>query len=142
MNFLELREKYPNFSYNYYKIEENNEKIFIEYEFEIENLTKFVGWDNFISAFKDVTYWHTWLTTLKLLVVKLPLELPFALLLAVILSGKIKGKGFFRTMYFMPNVVSIAILGLIVTNMFDYFGYINGILMKFHIIKLIYHYYQ
>ena len=41
MNFLELREKYPNFSYNYYKIEENNEKIFIEYEFEIENLTKF-----------------------------------------------------------------------------------------------------
>ncbi len=41
MNFFELREKYPNFLYNYYKIEENNEKVFVEYEFEIENLTKF-----------------------------------------------------------------------------------------------------
>lgn len=41
MKFLELREKYPNFFYNYYKIEEDNEKVFIEYEFEIENLTRF-----------------------------------------------------------------------------------------------------
>lgn len=41
MNFLELRQKYPNFFYNSYKIEEDTEKIYIEYEFEIENLTKF-----------------------------------------------------------------------------------------------------
>ena len=41
MNFLELREKYPNFFYNYYKIDEDNGKVYIEYEFEIQNLTKF-----------------------------------------------------------------------------------------------------
>ncbi len=41
MKFLELREKYPNFFYNYYKAEKNDEKIIIEYEFEIENLAKF-----------------------------------------------------------------------------------------------------
>ncbi len=41
MNFLELRQKYPNFFYNSYKIEEDTEKIYIEYEFEIENLSKF-----------------------------------------------------------------------------------------------------
>ena len=41
MNFYELREKYPKFIYNDYKISEDKEKIYIEYEFEIENLSKF-----------------------------------------------------------------------------------------------------
>lgn len=41
MNFLDLRKKYPNFFYNSYKIDEDEEKVCIEYEFEIENLTKF-----------------------------------------------------------------------------------------------------
>lgn len=41
MNFEELRKKYPKFIYNSYKIFEEEDKICIEYEFEIENLTKF-----------------------------------------------------------------------------------------------------
>lgn len=41
MNFYELREKYPKFIYNDYKIEEEDDKLVIEYDFEIENLTKF-----------------------------------------------------------------------------------------------------
>lgn len=41
MNFKELRTKYPNFLYNSYKIFEEENKICIEYNFEIENLTKF-----------------------------------------------------------------------------------------------------
>ena len=39
VNFL--RKEYPKFIYNDYKIGEDNEKIYIEYDFEIENLTKF-----------------------------------------------------------------------------------------------------
>lgn len=41
MNFLDLRKKYPNFFYNSYKIDDDNKKVYIEYEFEISNLTKF-----------------------------------------------------------------------------------------------------
>ena len=41
MNFEILREKYPNFIYNSYKIYEIEDKICIEFEFEIENLAKF-----------------------------------------------------------------------------------------------------
>ena len=41
MNFLELREKYPEFSYNWYKIEENENEYKISYEFEIVGLSKF-----------------------------------------------------------------------------------------------------
>lgn len=41
MNFCEVREKYPKFIYNDYKISEVEDKIVIEYDFEIEGLTKF-----------------------------------------------------------------------------------------------------
>lgn len=41
MNFKEIRNKYPNFLYNSYKIFEEKDKICIEYDFEIENLKKF-----------------------------------------------------------------------------------------------------
>ena len=41
MDFCEVREKYPKFIYNDYKITEEEDKIVIEYHFEIENLTKF-----------------------------------------------------------------------------------------------------
>ena len=39
MDFCEVREKYPKFIYNDYKIREEEDKLVIEYDFEIENLT-------------------------------------------------------------------------------------------------------
>ncbi len=41
MNFEELRNVYPEFSYNWYKIDENDYEYKISYEFEIKNLSKF-----------------------------------------------------------------------------------------------------
>lgn len=99
-----------------------------------KTMQKFVGWDNFIGVFKDTTYWATWLTTLKFMVYKLPFELPLAMVIALMLNKKIKGSGFFRSVYYLPNVISIAIIGLIFSNMFDYFGFINANLIKFGII--------
>ena len=76
--------------------------------------TKFVGWDNFIKIFtQDTTYWKTWLTTIKFAIFKIPVELPLAMLMAVILNKKLKGRGFFRAMFYLPNVVAVAIIGLI-----------------------------
>ena len=39
--FESLRKEYPKFIYNSYKIWDENDKICIEYDFEIEGLTKF-----------------------------------------------------------------------------------------------------
>ena len=85
--------------------------------------TRFIGWENFIRIFtEDATYWSTWISTFKFALMKMPIELPLALFLAVLLNKKLKGSGFYRTMYFMPCVISVAIIGLIFGNMFDYFG--------------------
>ena len=102
----------------------------------IPSNTRFVGWRNFINIFtKDTTYWKAVLTTFQFALIKIPMEIPFALFLAVVLSKKLKGSGFFRTMFFMPNVVSVAIIGLIFSNMFSHFGVINHLLLDSGIIK-------
>ena len=41
MNFEDLRNEYPRFIYNKYDILDEQDKIIIKYDFEIENLTKF-----------------------------------------------------------------------------------------------------
>ncbi len=96
---------------------------------------RFVGFDNYIELFKtDTAYIKAWFTTLQFAVIKLPVELSLAMLLAVFLNRELKGRGFFRALFFMPNIISLAIIGLIFSNMFDYFGFINGILSKFGIL--------
>ncbi len=90
--------------------------------------TRFTGMDNFITLIKDGGYWNSWLFTLKFTLWKLVFEIPGALILAVLLSKLRKSGGFFRGAFYLPNVISIAIVGVIFTNLFDYFGFVNALL--------------
>lgn len=103
----------------------------------IPSYTKFVGWQNFKTLFTtDLTYFKTWVTTLEFVAMKLPFEMVLATLLSVLLyKGINRGSAFFRTMYFLPHLIGTAIVGLIFSNMFGFFGIINGMLLKYHIIR-------
>ncbi len=97
--------------------------------------TRFVGIDNFITIFtKDAVYWKSWLTTLKFALFKLPVELPFAMIVALLLNNKIKARGFFSSVFFMPTLIGSAIIGVIYFSIFDYFGIINYFLEKIGLI--------
>ena len=52
------------------------------------------------------------------------------LLFALMLNRKIRGMGFFRTMFYMPNILSVAVVGLIFARVFasDDLGLINAVL--------------
>ncbi len=101
----------------------------------IPNATRFVGFENFVRIFtQDATYWRAWLTTIKFAIFKLPLELPLAMILALLINKKHIGNNFFRAMYCLPNIISVAIVGLILSNLFDYFGFINVFLEKANMI--------
>jgi len=102
----------------------------------IDMQTRFVGWENFVKLFSDGTYWSSLANTFLFFVMKFPLEIPLALFLAVLLSKKLKGVGFFRSMYYMPHVISVAITALVFSNMFSYFGFINGWLQKLNITEI------
>lgn len=101
----------------------------------IKNSAIFIGLDNFKTFFtNDFTYWKAWGNTLLFAVMKMPVEISLAMMLALILDRKLKGSGLFQAIYYLPNIISMAIIGLILSNMFNYNGIINGLLVRFHFI--------
>lgn len=101
----------------------------------VDSTAVFTGLRNFKALFTtDFTYWKSWITTLEFTFLKVPAELVFAMCIALILSRKIKGTNFFRSVFYLPSVISVVIIGLVFSNLFSFFGVINGILQKLHII--------
>lgn len=71
----------------------------------------FVGIANFVEITKDTYFWKSMLFTLKYVIALLILANIVALGLAVLIESRKKGKGFFRTLFYMPNMISMIIGG-------------------------------
>lgn len=99
--------------------------------------TDFIGLDNFIRLFtKDLNYWKSILNTFLIAYGKLIIEFPLALGLAVAVNRKFRGSNFFRVMFYLPCVISTAIIGLIFNYLFSaYNGTINNLLIAVGIIS-------
>ncbi len=121
------------FVFNLYPILWSIHKAFYFYDGSLTGM-RFTGLENFRALFRDTSYWTAWLGTLKYVVLKIPFEMILAMSLALLLNKGLKGSGFFRSIYYLPNVISIAIIGVVFMNMFDFFGFINGVLTKIGII--------
>ena len=96
----------------------------------------FVGLGNFIRVFsRDPVYWNSLKNTFLIAGMKMIFEIPLALVLAVLLNNKIKGSSFFRVVFFLPSVFSIAVVGLIFSILFGaYNGIVNAILKNIGLI--------
>lgn len=71
----------------------------------------FVGIHNFKEILKDINYWKSLLFTTKYVAVMLIGANVTALLLAVAIESRTKAKGTFRTLFYMPNMISMIIGG-------------------------------
>ncbi len=97
----------------------------------------FIGFENFIRAFsRDPAFWRSLGNTMYIAVIKLLIEIPLAMILASFLNGKIRGRTVFRVSYFLPSVLSVAVVGLIFSIMFSsYNGIINALLRSLGFIR-------
>jgi raffinose/stachyose/melibiose transport system permease protein len=70
----------------------------------------FVGFGNFVEALRDDQNFRTsiWFTA-KFVVCAVVLQNVVALLLALLIESRKKAKGLFRTIFFMPNMLSVII---------------------------------
>ncbi len=92
---------------------------------------KFVGLANYQKVLGDAEIWQTLWNTVKYAIVEVPLSLVIALLLAVLLNKKLKGREVFRTIFFLPMVVAPAAIAMVWKWLYNSnFGLINNI---FHI---------
>ena len=78
----------------------------------------FVGFKNYLNVFKDSRAIHAYLFTFKFAIVSTIIVNVFSLLIALGLNSKIKGRNFFRGVYFLPNILSILIVGFIFNYIF------------------------
>ncbi len=74
---------------------------------------KFVGLKNYITLLKDYHFWWSLGVTFYYALLYIPLLIFTSLILAVLLNNQLKGHSFFRSAYFMPNVLDMFVVGTI-----------------------------
>ena len=92
----------------------------------------FVGFENFITFFSDEYYYTLLFDTLLIAVFTIGLSLVFGLLLAKLMTSQIRGKSFYRTVYYLPVVISMAVIAQIANVWLEYNnGTVNNLIVAF-----------
>ena len=94
-------------------------------KFKLISDAKFIGFDNYITAFQDENFLRSFWYTALFAIVSLVIINVLAFAVAYALTQGIKGSNIFRTVFFMPNLIGGIVLGYIWSMIFD------GILSKF-----------
>lgn len=97
---------------------------------------RFTGLDNYVSLLQDRSFWSSlWFTVKYTLAVTPPLFL-VAFGLALLVQRRAPLVGVFRTAYFLPVVIGMAVASLLwVWLLNDQVGVISDLLMKLHVIR-------
>lgn len=76
----------------------------------------FVGLENYLTIIKDPIFWLSFRNTMVFALLNTAIKLPISLLAAIVLTRKwLSLKRFFRTVFFTPLVIPVAMAGLIFT---------------------------
>ena len=82
--------------------------------------SKFVFLDNYIYMFKDKDFVQALFNTFKLMLVIPALTIFLSLVFAFILTqGELREKSFYRTVFFFPSVVSMTVVGIVWSFVFN-----------------------
>ncbi|MEK4249328.1 carbohydrate ABC transporter permease [Paenibacillus sp. FSL W7-1287] len=89
----------------------------------------FIGLDNFGDIFQDDIFWLSVQNNVIIMLTGLIGQLPLGLLLALLLNRSLKGNGFFRTVGFIPVVISSVMVSLIWGMIYNTeYGFLNSVL--------------
>jgi multiple sugar transport system permease protein len=104
-------------------------------DYDVVNTPQYIGLTNYARMLtQDPRFWQSLKVTLVYAVVAIPLGLAAGLGLALLLNVKVPGIAVWRTIYYMPSVVSGAAVSVLWLYIFNpRFGVANWILSWFHI---------
>ena len=90
------------------------EGIYLSFcKFTTVNNAKWVGISNYVTALKDESFMYSFWFTVAFTVVSTVTINLLAFAVALVLTRGIKGTNFFRTVFFMPNLIGGIVLGYI-----------------------------
>ncbi|MET0262022.1 MAG: extracellular solute-binding protein [Rariglobus sp.] len=87
--------------------------------FRVAGESVFVGLDNFITLALDSSFWASMGTTVYYVVLTMLISFTAPIVLAIMLSEVPRGKIFFRTLFFLPQITSGLVIALLWKLMFD-----------------------
>lgn len=89
----------------------------------------FVGLKNYKRLLADEAVWQALINTIKYAIVEVPFSIAIALVIAVLLNAKMRGRSVYRAIYFLPMVVAPAAVSMVWKWLFNTeFGLLNHIL--------------
>ena len=101
--------------------------VLLFHRWNIVTPMEWIGLKNFERLFSDPLFFKAIINTLKFLLIHIPLQMVVALGLAVLLNSKLKFRGFFRAIFFLPVVVS----GVVVTILWQQlYAFDSGLLNR------------
>lgn len=90
---------------------------------------EFCGLDNYITMFQSTEFWKATWNTIYFCLLTVPIGIFLALIVGILLNAKIKGKAFFRCVFFLPMVCAPAAVTMVWRWIFNSdYGILNQIL--------------
>ncbi len=103
--------------------------VLIFHRWNIVTPMEWVGLKNFSRLLNDPLFFKSIGNTLTFLLIHIPLQISIALLFALLLNTKVKMRGFFRALYFLPVVVSGVAVTILWQQLYSYdYGVLNTLL--------------
>ena len=100
------------------------------FKYDIFTEPTFVGFSNFIKAIKSKNFQQALVNVTWYMLIVTPVQTVLALLMAVLLNQKMRGKVFFRTIFYTPSVTSSVVISMIFWWLYLKTGYLNFVFDK------------
>ncbi|MEP6857593.1 MAG: sugar ABC transporter permease [Gemmatimonadales bacterium] len=105
--------------------------VLVFLRWDLVTAPSFAGFDNLRMLANDGRFWRAVANTFVFLSIHVPLQIVTALGLALALNRKLAGRGFWRAAFFLPVVISGAVVAILWSNLYATdVGLINKLLVK------------
>ena len=103
--------------------------VLVGHRWDVVTPMEWVGGANLARLLQDDLFAQAMLNTAVFLAIHIPLQIVVALLFAELLNSTLRARGFFRTVYFLPVVVSGVVVTILFAQLFAFDGgYVNGVI--------------
>ena len=103
--------------------------VLVFHRWNIVTPMEWIGLKNFARLLEDPLFYDSLRNTLVFLILHIPLQIAVALGFALLLNSRIRGRGLFRAVYFMPVVVSGVVVTILWQQLYSFDnGLLNGML--------------